>query len=118
MAEEDLDLTNTCPLCASPKVSTNRKGQRICRDCGNIAPAGEVVEGGIYSKIKGIFKVKRKKKIKKSKKDKKTKKRFKKRVKGRKRAIIKKKIKSILKRKKKISKRKMPSKNTKRKEKK
>ena len=92
MAEEDIDLTKTCPSCASPNISLNRKGQTFCRDCGNIAPAGNVVSIGI-SKIKGIFSFKKKK------------------VKGRKRAIIKKKIKSILR----IKKKAQPKGKTKRK---
>ena len=67
MAEEDLDLTKTCPSCASPNISYNKEGQIICRDCGYISPAGKVFGFGIYSKIKGIFRAKKKKskKIKK-----------------------------------------------------
>jgi len=61
---EDLDLSNPCPLCASPNVITNKKGQRVCRDCGNIAPAGSVVSTGVFSKIKGIFAIGKKEQAK------------------------------------------------------
>ncbi len=91
MAEEDLDLTKTCPSCAGHNVSTNRIGQIICRDCGNITPAGSVVSERIYSKIKSLFNFTDKIKGK-SKKTKKINKKG-----TRKRDRLKKKIKSILK---------------------
>ena len=73
--DEDIDLTQTCPNCANPNIIKNRKGQIVCRDCGTISPAGEVVRIGIYERIKRVIIPKTKKKKKpKRKKPKKTKK--------------------------------------------